>query len=87
MDLPHGLTLDADLRGVGALPDPASPAYVELGARLAWAVTSSFELSVTGSNLLNPHHLEFGSAATPVQFAPVGVDAERSVVVSAKWRL
>lgn len=87
MDLPHGLTLDADLRSVGALPEPSSPAYVELGARLAWAVTRSLELSVTGSNLLNPHHLEFGSAAAPVQLGPTGVEAERSVLVSAKWRL
>jgi iron complex outermembrane receptor protein len=87
MDLPHGLSLDLDLRGVGALPDPASPAYGELNARLAWAVTRSFELSVAGANLLHDRHLEFGSTSTPLQLGASGVESTRSVVVSAKWRL
>jgi iron complex outermembrane receptor protein len=87
MDLPHGVALDGELRRVGALPAPASPAYTELNARLAWPVTPSFELSIVGANLLNPHHLEFGSTSAPLQLGAVGAESERSVVVSAKWRL
>lgn len=87
MDLPHGLSLDMDLRGVAALPEPASPAYAELNARLAWAVTRSLELSVTGANLLHERHLEFGSTSAPLQLGASGVESTRSVVFSAKWRM
>jgi iron complex outermembrane receptor protein len=87
MDLPRGLFLDLNLRGVGALPAPASPAYAEVDARLAWAATPSLELSVSGANLLHDRHVEFGSAGAPVQLGPSGVESTRSVVVSAKWRI
>ena len=86
MDLPHGLTLDVDLRGVGALPAPASPAYAEMGARLAWPVSRSVELSVTGANLLHSHHPEFGSSSALVQLGATGVDSGRSVSLDARWR-
>ncbi|MGH8214390.1 MAG: TonB-dependent receptor plug domain-containing protein [Rhodanobacteraceae bacterium] len=51
--------LDADLREVGALPDPRVPAYTELNARLAWAPNDRLELSLTGNNLLHPWHQEY----------------------------
>jgi len=86
MDLPRGLALDADLRGVGALPDPHSPAYVELNGRLAWSVTRSLELSLVGDNLLHAHHLEFGSTMSPVQLGAVGVETGRSILICARWR-
>ena len=87
MDLPHGLTLDTDLRTVGALPAPASPAYTELNGRLAWAVTRSLELSIAGRNLLHDHHLEFGTVGSAVQLGPTGVETGRSVVASLRWKL
>jgi iron complex outermembrane receptor protein len=87
MDLPHGVSLDMDLRGVAALPAPASPAYGELNARLAWAVTPAFEVSVTGSNLLHERHLEFGTASAPLQLGATGAESTRSVFVSVKWRM
>jgi iron complex outermembrane receptor protein len=86
MDLPHGLSLDMDLRGVGALPAPASPAYAELNARLAWALTRSLELSVAGANLLHERHLEFGTTAAPLQIGASGLESARSVVAAAKLR-
>jgi iron complex outermembrane receptor protein len=86
MDLPCNLTLDAELRGVGALPDPASPAYVELNSRLAWAITKSLEFSVVGANLLHDRHAEFGEAMGSVQLGAAGVESERSVVVGVRWR-
>lgn len=52
-------TLDADLREVGALPDPQVPGYIELNARLAWKVNDKLELSLSGFNLLHAWHQEF----------------------------
>ena len=58
MNLGAKVTLDADLRYVGALPDPHVPSYVELGGRLAWNVTDRVQLSLAGLNLLHDHHQE-----------------------------
>ncbi len=75
--LPHGVTIDANLRYYSALPDPKVPAYTELTARVAWAVTDKLRLAVSGQNLLNPKHQEFP--------AP-GADAvPRSVFASLSW--
>jgi iron complex outermembrane recepter protein len=52
-------TLDADLREVAALPNPAVPAYVELNARLGWKVNDRLQLSLSGFNLLHPWHQEY----------------------------
>jgi iron complex outermembrane receptor protein len=52
-------TLDADLREVGALPDPKVPGYVELDARLGWEVSDNVELALSGFNLLHPWHQEY----------------------------
>jgi iron complex outermembrane receptor protein len=86
MNLSHGVTFDLDLRNIGALPDPASPSYVELNARLAWAVSESIEISLVGSNLLHAHHLEFGSTTAPLQLGAVGVETERSFFINTRIR-
>jgi iron complex outermembrane receptor protein len=52
-------TLDADLREVGALPDPKVPGYVELNMRLGWRVNDRVGLSLSGFNLLHPWHQEY----------------------------
>ncbi len=77
MNLGSNITLDADLRHVGPLPDPAVPAYVELDARLGWRPTTLWELSVSGSNLLHARHVEFSAPAN---------DVERSFVVAVRRR-
>ena len=43
MDLGDDLNFDADLRDVGALPDPKVPEYVELNARLGWHVSDTLD--------------------------------------------
>jgi iron complex outermembrane receptor protein len=63
MNLGPKVTLDADLRYVGALPDPHVPSYVELNGRIGWALTPRLELAVSGFNLLHDHHQEFPSPA------------------------
>ncbi len=86
MNLGHHVVLDLDLRDVGALPAPASPAYVELGGRVSWSVTNAMELSVTGANLLQPRHLEFGSGSAAVQLGSTGVETARNVYAAIRWR-
>jgi iron complex outermembrane receptor protein len=86
MNLGRRVILDIDVRNVGALPSPASPSYVELGARVAWSMTNAIELSVTGSNLLHPHHPEFGSGSSTVQLGATGVETGRSVYAAVRWR-
>jgi iron complex outermembrane recepter protein len=72
MDLGDAVTLDADLRYVSALPNPAVPAYVELNSRIGWNVTPRIQLSLSGFNLLHPYHQEFpaseGATAVPRSF-------------------
>jgi iron complex outermembrane receptor protein len=77
MTFPHGVLFDAYLRYYGALPDPRVPAYAEVTARVAWAVTKQLRLAVSGQNLLNPKHQEFP--------APEADAVPRSVFVSLSW--
>jgi iron complex outermembrane receptor protein len=86
MDLTHAWTLYLDLRRIGALPDPASPAYTELDARIGWAISPRAEVSLAGSNLLHPEHLEFGTTAAPLQLGASGVETGRSVYIDGRWR-
>jgi iron complex outermembrane receptor protein len=78
--------LNLDLRNIGALPNPASPSYTELDARIGWTVSPSVEISLTGSTLIHPHHLEFGTTAAPLQLGATGVETGRSVFIDSRWR-
>jgi iron complex outermembrane receptor protein len=77
MDLPSRLTLDATLRRVVSLPDPAFPSYTELNARLGWYANRVLEVAVIGANLLHARHLEFP--------APYGEEIPRSVLLQLQW--
>jgi iron complex outermembrane receptor protein len=57
-------------------------AYARLDVRLAWRPAGGFELSVVGQNLLEDHHLEFGSAVTSVRATQV----QRGVFGAVTWR-
>ncbi|MGE3332006.1 MAG: TonB-dependent receptor plug domain-containing protein [Rhodospirillaceae bacterium] len=59
MVLPHDVTLDAEVRKVGALPNPALPSYVELTARIGWKITDDLRLALLGANMLHARHVEF----------------------------
>jgi iron complex outermembrane receptor protein len=76
MNLTDTVSLDADLRYVGRLPDPHVPSYVEMNARLAWMMTDKIELSISGYNLLHDHHQEFEP----------GNDVPRSFFVNTRWK-
>jgi iron complex outermembrane receptor protein len=64
VDLPRNIEFDAMLRSIGALPNPAVPAYTELNLRVGWRATPDIEIWGAGQDLLHDSHAEFG-ADTP----------------------
>jgi iron complex outermembrane receptor protein len=71
--------VDLWLRYVGALPSPEVPDYTSLGARVAVALPKGLELSVTGFDLFDPSHAEWG-------VFPVRPVFEPSVYGYLRWR-
>ena len=78
MNLGPDVTLDADLRYVGVLPNPHVPAYVELDASVGWNVSDRVRLSLAGFNLLHARHQEFP--------APEASAVPRSFSAGMQWR-
>lgn len=64
--------------------DTPVPSYIEMDARLGWMPRKNLTLAVVGQNLLNNHHLEFGS--NPLVGRPL-VQAQRGVygTVAVQW--
>lgn len=69
--------IDARLRTVSELPDRGVQGYTELDLNLRWRPLASLELGLLAQNLLDRSHPEFSPA----------VEIQRSVVLSATWRL
>jgi iron complex outermembrane recepter protein len=84
MTFARGGLVYLDLRHIGALPSPASPSYTELNAHLSWAASPAVTWALTGSNLMHPHHLEFGTTAAPLQLGATGVESGRSVFAEVR---
>ena len=72
-DLPHNIELDALLRSIAALPNPAVPGFTELTVRAGWHMTPRVELSLTGQDLLHDSHLEAGPPTV------LGIEFERAI--------
>lgn len=81
VSLPRRVEADVWWRAVGALPDPAVPAYSELNARLGWRPNDRVELALVGQDLLHAQHSEFGTSV------PRRVEFERSVRLMFSLRL
>lgn len=79
MNLPHNVELDLTLRSIGGLSSSEVPSYTELDARLGWMITKGVSLSVSGFNLLDREHPEFGSLPTRSEF-------RRSVYMEVSWQ-
>ena len=75
LDLPHRIEVDAMLRAVAALPNPAVPPYAELNLRAGWWITAHTEVWVAGQDLLHDRHPEFGTDI------PTRTEFERSIRV------
>ena len=86
MTFARGWLAYLDLRHIGALPSPASPSYTELNAHVSWTQSRALTWALTGSNLVHPHHLEFGTTAAPLQLGATGVEAGRSVFFELQSR-
>ncbi len=79
-DLPGGFELDLHARHVGALPNPAVPAYFSVDARLGWRMAGGPEVSVVARNLFEPEHAEWGMAPQRPVYG-------RGMFVNLAWRL
>lgn len=80
LDLPKRVSFDLTFRYVSALPAQAIHAYSTADARLGWSVGRHLELSVVGSNLFQPSHVENGSDPGP------NVAIRRNVYGKIVWR-
>jgi iron complex outermembrane receptor protein len=86
MDISSALSLDFNLRKIDSLPAPASDSYVELNARLGWALSDTFDIALVGANLLHPRHEEFGSESGSLRLGAIGTETQRSVYLDTRWR-
>ncbi|SDG25737.1 iron complex outermembrane recepter protein [Pseudomonas benzenivorans] len=78
VDLPHDLSLYTGLRYVDHLPNLGIPSYTALDLSLAWSPRDDLAFSITGQNLTDAGHGEFGQAP--------GNQVERSVFGKVTWR-
>ena len=78
-NFPKGFEFNATYRYVSSLPAQMVKAYKTADARFAWHPTLHWALSVTGQNLLQPHHPEFGSDVDTI----VGI--KRAVYAKLTW--
>ena len=79
LTLPRRVEIDFAIRRVGALPDPAVPAYTAVDARIGWKVHPALELALTVQNAFDRGHAEFDPPDTGSQIG-------RSVFLKATWR-
>jgi iron complex outermembrane recepter protein len=62
--LGEAVTWDIFAREVGPLPHPHVPGYAEVNTRIAWDVTKSLQVSLSGFNLMHARHEEFLEVGT-----------------------
>ena len=73
------LEIDGFFRFVDTLPQPRVEAYRELDARLGYRIKPGWDVSLIGTNLLAPRHLEFRAGTAPETY-------ERAVTLRSVWR-
>lgn len=79
LDLSHNLSLFTSVRHVDNLPNIGIPSYTAVDASLRWQPMNRLQLAITGRNLTDRHHVEFGSGG-------VGNLIERSVYGTLTWQ-
>lgn len=78
LDLRDSLSLYAGLRYVDRLPNLDNPAYSALDISIQWRPWDPVELALTGTNLTDSGHTEFGIADS--------FEIERSIYGTITWR-
>lgn len=81
LDLPKKLQLDLVFRYVGALPAEITPSYATGDARIAWQFSRHMEFSLSGRNLFQPFHVEYGLGDPGGPIAII-----RNVFATVAWR-
>ena len=81
INLPWNLEFDTGFRYIDSVPDFNVGSYFNLDIRLGWNPTENIEVSVTGQNLLDSDHQEFGESFFQVQKTEI----ERGVYFGIKW--
>jgi iron complex outermembrane receptor protein len=76
INLPRHLEFDQSIRYVDSLPAQSVRAYTTADARFGWNATRNLSLSVTGQNLFQPHHAEFGIDPPPTVLIKRGIYAK-----------
>lgn len=76
LNLPYHLEFDQSIRYVDSLPAQAVTAYTTADARIGWNPSKALSISVTGQNLFQPHHAEFGIDPAPMVLIKRGVYAK-----------
>lgn len=71
--------LDIRVRRVGALPNPAVPAYTSVDIRFGWQIDPRLNVSVVVGNAFDRKHVELNNPATASVF-------ERSTMLQVQWR-
>ncbi len=80
LNLPHQQELDVIVRRVGALPDPAVPAYTAVDLHYGWKVRPGVVLSVAAQNLFDRSHPEFNAAGGRQEIP-------RSIALRIRWSM
>lgn len=81
MNFPGNLFLDLWGRYVDSIGFKGVDSYITADVRLGWHLTEKLEVSITGQNLLEPSHPEYG----PEQIVTLQTEAERSVYGKLLW--
>jgi iron complex outermembrane recepter protein len=78
IDFGNNLQLNLNLRKVDELSVEPVPGYHELNARLSWQPRPALEVALTGRNLLDSDHAEFGDFAARSRI-------DRSILLGLRW--
>jgi iron complex outermembrane receptor protein len=80
LELSRKIEFSQTYRYVSALPAQLVRGYSSADVRLAWLPTRSFEFSIAGQNLFQPHHAESKGDPGPL------VEIRRGVYAKITWR-
>ena len=78
--LAERVEFEAALRRVGALPQPAVPAYTAVDLRLVWRIDPRVDVTFAARNAFDPGHVEY-------RLDPYTTEIERSFLVGLRLQL
>lgn len=79
MNLARDVEFDLALRAIGALKNPDVPSYTAIDARVGWKASRDVEISLSGFNLFDRRHAEFG-------VAPGRSELGRTIFLNTLWK-